>query len=361
MMRILHVLPTRSPEYGGPVTVAEQLVNELCRRGVQASLFPGDEHIRDRLSLFTTWNTLVRAINATDLVHIHGLWNIPGTIAAHAARRRGIPYVVTPHGMLDRWALRRSRFKKTVYAILFEQKNLREASMVHFLNNEELAEAQEFEPRCSTIVIPNGVQVELFHSLPERTLFLRRHPECAGRIVALFLGRLHPKKGLDLLLPAFAQARRRVPELHLVIAGPNQSSYQKELEKIVKRLDINDRVTFAGMVQGENKRELLAAADFFVLTSYQEGDSMSVKEAMSAGLPIIITNACHFDEVERVGAGIVVTQKVDKISQAIETLARSENREEMGRRGAKLIEERYAWHVIVNQLLKLYEQLMHKS
>ena len=359
-MRVLHVLPTRSREYGGPVTVAEQMVKELNRLGIDASLFPEDDNNSRHPYSINTWTTLLQAVTMNDIIHIHGLWNFSATLAAYAARRRGIPYVITPHGMLAKWALQRSYLKKMVYSILFERRNLRKAAIIHLLNNEELAEAQEFESDCKTLVLPNGVHPGLFRSQPEHTAFLRQHPECTDRVVALFLGRLHPKKGLDLLLPAFAHTLQQVPKLHLMIAGPDQGGYRQKLEAEVKRLNINERVTFTGMVQGETKKKLLAAADFFILTSYQEGDSMAVKEAMAAGLPVIITTSCHFNEVEREGAGFVVSHNPETISQAIATLIMKSDRKEMGAKAAQLIKEKYTWPIIVNRLISTYKHLLNK-
>lgn len=360
-MKVLHMLPTRSMEYGGPVEVAEQMVNELGRLGVDASLFPKDRDIRTNLFSTTGRESLLQAVRTNDIIHIHGLWNFPATYTAHAAQRHRVPYVITPHGMLDRWALKQSRLKKRIYALLFEQRNLRNASLLHFLNNEEMVEAREFASYAKTLVLSNGVRMDQLRPLPEHISFLERHPECADRTIVLFLGRLHPKKGFDLLLPAFTKALQKVPRLHLIIAGPDKEGYRQKIERDAIQLGISNRITYTGMVEGTAKQELLAVSDFFVLTSHQEGDSVAVKEAMAAHLPVIITDSCHFNEVEDEGAGFVVSHSPENISQAIETLALAENQKEMGRNAAKIIKERYTWPMIASRLAKAYEQLLGQS
>jgi len=356
-LRILHVLPTRAMEYGGPVTVAEHMVDELLRLGVKAAIFPSKVENSNR-SCLSVWKELDHTIAGSDIVHIHGLWNFHANFAAHAAQWRRTPFLVTPHGMLDRWALRRSRLKKIAYGFLFERRNLRKAARVQFFNDEELIESQDFEPRLKAFVLPNGVQTDLWRSVPGRNAFLETHPEFRGRVVVLFLGRLHPKKGFDLLIPAFATVSQRINGLHLVIAGPDENGYRQKIEEMVKQCGVSDQVTFTGMVQGETKREILAASDFFILTSHQEGDSIAVKEAMAAGLPVIITNSCHFNEVAQEGAGIVVPQDIKEITKALEKMATEAQREEMGKRAANLIAKHYTWTRIVEQLLETYKEIL---
>lgn len=356
-MRVLHVLPTRAREYGGPVAVAEQIVGELRRRGVDASLFPADEE--NPGFGYATLRTLCHAVTQSDFVHIHGLWSFHATSAALISRWKGIPYIVTPHGMLDRWSLLRSRFKKLLYAFLFERRNLIKAAGVHFLNEEELSESREFEPRCRGFILPNGVKTDSFNSLPGREVFELRYSECRGRVLALFLGRLHPKKGFNILLSAFATALEQVTELHLIVAGPDEGGYLETLQAMTVSLCIAQRVTFTGLVKGEAKREVLGAADFFVLPSYQEGDSLAVKEAMAASLPVLITRACHMPEVAEQNCGLIVELNEGQVAEALIVLASDRNLlRTLGTNGRRLMEQKYEWKSITGQLIEIYGDIL---
>jgi len=352
-MRILHILPTRSKEYGGPVSVAEAIAEESFRQGVECAIYPPQSG-KSGKSIQALWSAVRRA----DVVHIHGLWNLNATLAARLARWSGIPYIITPHGMLDHWALSRSRFKKQVYGFLFERTNLRKAAEVHFLNSEECSEAMSYGEQLNTFVLPNGVFTDRFKSLPYKTKLSKSYPELDGAVTALFLGRLHPKKGFDLLIPAFVQAIRSCPLLHLLVVGPDQRGYRGELEAQIREQDLHSRVTFLGMVSGERKLEVLAAADFFVLPSYQEGDSIAVKEAMASGLPVLITSACHFPEIEIFGAGMVLPYDAISWANAMSTLYSDKRyRTDMGHSGSRLVSNRYTWQKVTRQLLDVYRRV----
>jgi glycosyltransferase involved in cell wall biosynthesis len=350
-LRILHILPTRSREYGGPVSVAEAMAEEATRQGAICNIYPprGDE--AGTKGVRALWCAVRRA----NIVHIHGLWNLHATVAAAAARWLGIPYVITPHGMLDNWARSRSWLKKQIFGYLFERRNLRRAATVHFLNSEECAEARNYGVQLHTSVLPNGVFVNQFADLPDKTTLSKAYPELEDKVVALFLGRLHPKKGFDLLIPALAHAITTCPQLHLLVAGPDQGGYRSELEAQIRELGLLSRVTFLGMVSGKNKLDALASADFFVLPSHQEGDSVAVKEALACGLPVLITPACHFPEVQQAGAGIVVPPNEQAWQEALCLLYKDKNsRIHMGQRACPLVQERYTWEKVVQQLLDIY-------
>jgi len=358
LMRVLHVLPTRASEFGGPVAVAEALVEELIQQGVEATLYPPLSKNGQPTS-FIEIRALVRR---SDLVHIHGLWNLPALIAAKTARAAGIPYIVTPHGMLDRWSLRKSRLKKTVYGFLFERKNLSAAASIHFLNSEERDEAKDYGIPFRSFVLANGVVAENYARLPDRVNFFQNHMGLENKVLALFLGRLHPKKGFDVLLPAMEQAILKVPDLHLLIAGPDEGQYKTESLRMVDQFRLREHITFLGMVQGEAKKEVLSAADFFVLPSHQEGDSIAVKEAMASGLPVAITPACHFPEVLRLNAGLVTRPDVYEWSRVLIQLAENKSsRRKMGVNAVKLINDHYTWQRITRDLKLIYEDLVGRG
>ena len=269
------------------------------------------------------WNGLgdiARETSAADIVHVHGLWTIPGTVACRSARRHAKPYIITLHGMLALWSLKRSRRKKRVYAALFENRNLENAAALHFLNDSERDEAKLFGASTRSFVIPNAVDLEGFTDLPTRQALDHVIPQAQGKTVVLFLGRLHKKKGLDTLIPAFAQASARSPDLHLLIAGPDEGGYRARVEGWVGDHNLNESVTFLGSVHGDDKKTLWGGADIFVLPSHEEGDSMAVKEAMAARLPVVVTRQCRIPQVETRGAGLVVDPTPESVADALVAL-----------------------------------------
>ena len=335
--------------------MADAMGEESIRQGVECTIYPPRSNEVGAEGLLALW----RALRGANLVHIHGLWNLNATLAAIIARWENIPYIITPHGMLDRWALARSRFKKLVFGYLLERRNLRRAARVHFLNDEECAEAKNLEEPLQTFVLPNGVFADRFDHLPQKTTLSQSYPQLEGKVVVLFLGRLHPKKGFDLLLPAFALALETCPLLHLLLAGPDEGGYKALLEAQSESLGLLSKITFVGMVSGELKRAAFASADYFVLPSHQEGDSVAVKEAMACRLPVLITPACHFPEVQEAGAGLVVAPDVSSWHKALISLYMDEQaRIQMGNQARSLVHARYTWQKVVHQLIDEYRRIL---
>lgn len=354
-LKVAHILPTLDKKFGGPVSVATEIIHELERQGIHATIYP----FSDTPSRLRNVLDIRKIVENADIVHIHCLWNLNSTAAGFWARKMKKPYVLTPHGMLDTWALRQSTVKKAIFAKLFENRNLRGASKVQFLNDEEHVEAQSFIPNLQSFILPNGVNFERYDAPFDPQGRDADLPQLEGKTVALFLGRVHPKKGFDILLPSFAEALKSSPSLHLVIAGPKQAEYESALIELSKSLGILNNITFFGFVQGNQKLALLKRADFFVLPSHQEGDSVAVKEALYCGLPVLITPACHFPEVQRNRAGAVVPPNNPAWTDAIVAIAESEvKRKKMGVQGRDLIREKYGWQAIVSHLAEIYLDLL---
>jgi glycosyltransferase involved in cell wall biosynthesis len=301
---------------------------------------------------------LEEAVRTAEAVHLHGLWQGHTRRGARAALRSGVPYLIAAHGMADPWALRQKRLKKSLYTFLIEGKNLRRASCLHALTRPEVEHFRALAPRTPVCLVPNGVDLAPLDDLPPRAELEREHPELAGKFVLLFLARLHVKKGLDQLAPALAEVARERPDLHLLLAGPDDGALGPFRQQ-AQALGIGHRVTHLGHVAGDRARRAWGAADAFVLPSRSEGFSMAVLEALACRLPALITTACHFPEVAAERAGLVVPPTVPGISIGLRGLLErsASERAAMGERGRALVASRYTWDRQAERLAAVYRWL----
>ncbi len=277
---------------------------------------------------------------------------------ARAARRSRIPYVIAAHGMAEPWALRHKRWKKRVYLALVEAKNLRRASCLHALSRPEVGHLRDLAPWTPICFVPNGVDLAFSDDLPPRSALEAEFPEIQGKFVLLFFGRLHVKKGLDLLAGALGRIATDRPEVHLVIAG-NDDGALSPFRDQMSHLGLSDRLTYVGHVAGERARQVWAAADAFVLPSYSEGFSMAVLEALACRLPSLITTTCHFPEVGAADGAVVVTPDIDAVTQGLrELLDRTPNeRASLGLNGRRLVVDNYTWDRQAERLASVYRWL----
>jgi glycosyltransferase involved in cell wall biosynthesis len=261
--------------------------------------------------------------------------------------------------MMDRWALSQGRLKKQIYGNLIEWQTVRRAAALHAVSETEAQDIKRLGFSSELVTIPNGVDVTEFAHLPSRSIFLKRYPIIADKTVFLFLGRIHPKKGLDLLIRAFCQVAKICPNTVLIIAGPNEIGYQKHLEDALAAGGQLDNCIFTGMLQPEERLAALAAADIFVLPSYSEGFPIAPIEALAAGLPVILTEACNIPDIEEAGCGLIVNPETTSLAEAMSQLAN--NRElgkQMGTRGRQLALAKYTWDRIASRMMQVYESVL---
>ncbi len=295
---------------------------------------------------------------AGEVVHLHGLWQGHTRRGARESRRTRTPYLVTAHGMADPWALRQKAWKKRIYTALVEGANLRRASCLHALARPEIGHLRALAPDTPICFVPNGVDLSPFEALPARAELEAEYPELADKFILLFYGRLHLKKGLDLLADALAAVAGEAPALHLLLAGVDDGALAPFRERIAAH-GLSDRVTWVGHVAGERARQVWAAADAFVLPSYSEGFSMAVLEALACRLPAVITTACNFPELAAAGGGIVVDPNLHGVTDGLrDLLERSPaDRRLLGRRGRELVERGYTWDQQARRLADVYRWL----
>ncbi len=368
----LQVLPHLDPKYGGLSAVVPRLASQLLTQEhmqvhVAAFCAPEEERFaegRQGLSLWplsrSVWasNPKLKPAFEADVahssgVHIHGLWEGSTQLAAAAARKAGIPYIVSAHGMLDPWALANKRWKKLAYSALFEWKNVRGAACLHALTKAEASDYRRFGCKGPIAVIPNGVEAD---KNADPTYFLDTYPQAQGRKVVLFLGRIHFKKGVDLLVKAWSEIADQHPAALLVLAGPDSEETLSKIQETVGRANLQDRVLFTGMLDAPMKWSALAAATCFVLPSYSEGLSVAVLEALSMGVPVILSAECHLPQVAEHGAGWLVQTTTESVAQALEiALASSaEERGQIGQRARDLAEREFSWSSVASRMAEVY-------
>ena len=372
--RWLSIVTHLDPRYGGLSAVVPQLSSAIAATGqfhmaLAAFCSPGELYSASNHAelTLTEWpasrgawlrdgalrQTFFDLLHDRDGLHIHGLWEQSTLIGVRAARARRLPYVLSAHGMLERWAMKNKRLKKLVYSKLIEHANVDGAACLHALTLAEAEDYRRFGCKGPIAIIPNGVR------LPERIdsqLFLTQNPSLKEKRIVLFLGRIHFKKGLDLLIQAWKKIILRWPEAHLVLAGPDFEGTRARVTDQIQSLDLTSHVLFTGMLRDELKWSALAAAECFVLPSYSEGLSVSALEAMGVGLPVILSEHCNLPEVAALGAGWVVPAETTELQCALgEMLENSplQNRE-IGAHGRSFVRQRYSWSTIAQQMSEVY-------
>jgi poly(glycerol-phosphate) alpha-glucosyltransferase len=285
-----------------------------------------------------------------DVLHLHALWMYTSLVAAKWRRRTTHPLVVSPNGMLEPWALSNSAWKKRLAGLIYEYRMLRNASVIHANTRKELSDIRNFGLRNPVAIIPNGV------SLPARMA----RPG-GGSLRLVFLGRLHPKKGLRELLAAWAQlAAGERSDWRLAIAGWDDGGHEAELRRLAKESEIASSVEFVGPKFGPEKEELLGEATAFVLPSFSEGLPMAVLEAWSYGLPVVMTEHCNVPEGFASEAAVRVAPEADSIAAGLRVLMRMTHGElaAMGARGRALVERQFSWPQIAAQMAEVYRWVL---
>lgn len=378
-LRAVHIISHLDPKYGGVSAVVPQLGRAIangptgCQIQLGAFCEPR-EHFRPAaardlpIEYFPVsrrgWraapasnDTLSKLVTQSSLLHIHGVWQLSTAASASIARRHKTPYIISAHGMLESWALGNKRWKKHLYLALVERANLRGAACLHALTAAEVDDYRRLGLRNPIAVIPNGVEVPT--RISEET-FLSHFPGLAGKRLILFLGRIHYKKGLDILVQAWESIARSWPDAHLVLAGPDFEGTKAAIQTRIQAADLSHRVTFTGMLTGDLKWSALAASEHFVLPSYSEGLSVSTLEAMGSGKPIIITDHCNLPEAGVAGAGTIIPAQARDLEQALHCMLRlsTQARLDMGARGAQLVADRFSWPIVGDQMARLYRWVL---
>jgi len=290
-----------------------------------------------------------------DVIDCQGIWGYFSKAALdYQIKHPGVKRVITPHGMLDSWALKNSKWKKKLVGWLFENQCLGTADCLHALCKSEYESIRNYGLNNPVAIIPNGINLPDISTIDRAK---KRHR------VLLFIGRIHPKKGLNELIDAIAILKSKHPELlsdwKVRIAGWNQLNHQEELLYKCNMLDISNYIEFIGPIFGDKKEQELCNADAFILPSFSEGLPMSILEAWAYGLPCVMTDYCNIPEGFEEHAAIRVENNGDSIANGLAILMKMKesDRIEMGIKGYQLCKRKFSWDIVSEQLVSLYTYL----
>lgn len=366
-MRVIHVVPAVTEEASGPSYSVPRLCESLIEAGVVVHLatldqgplpvslpylkaFPlgiGPRRLGASPSM-RRWLVEEAASGRVDLIHNHSLWMMPNVYPGRACRRGRCLLVVSPRGTLSTWALRRSALQKKIFWRLLQAPVLQAAACFHVTAESEYEDIRRLgflQPVC---ILPNGIDLPPFAEVPK-----------VGRRVLLFLGRMHPVKGVDSLLRSWQSVEHRFPDWELHLAGPDNGGYLAEMQGLAAELRL-ERVVFRGKLLGEEKWRAYRSASLFVLPTYSENFGMTVAEALAAGTPTIVTKGAPWGGLKEQGAGWWIDIGVDPLVACLEqALGLPEMRlAEMGRAGREWMKRDYSWDRIGTQVSLAYRWLL---
>lgn len=384
-MRVLHVISSIDPRAGGTTTALVGMARAQRRAGIHVrvlSTFLEGAELSQARQLQSEGtpvelvgpahgvlvrHPMLRAaleqhIRDADIVHVHTVWEEPQHQASRIAHRLKVPYVFSPHGMLDPWCLSQKRLKKMIYMALRLRGNLQRAAALHFTARQEAELVRPLGLRPPAIIEPLGIDLGEFASPPPAGAF-RQRLGISDRPLVLFLSRLHPKKGLDLLIPVFKQVSEKYPDAVLALVGPCAPDYEPVVRELISRHSLGEKVMLTGMLYGPDRIAALADADLFVLPSYQENFGLAVVESLAAGTPVIISDQVNIhDQISEARVGAVVPTQIEPLAAAlVEWLADAPGRRLAGERARELARQRYDWDQVGRNWVGHYQAVRPSS
>ena len=363
-MKVLHVITGISRDSGGPARSVQGLVASLNGAGVEAwllTLGKGDNPWVDGVSRFVNGESVENVLSQVnpDIVHIHGIWSLGLHRCVLICRRRNIPCVIAPRGMLEPWSLRQKWLKKRIARFLYQDHDLKCAVALHATAESEAEQFRKLGFKNPIIVSPNGVNVPKNFSRVERVEKRR----------VLFVSRMHPKKGVMELVEAWGKSVKEkvksegdwVCELVYTVNGEFEKEYEARVKARVKELGLGDQFIFTGALDDEEKWKSYGRSNLFVLPTYSENFGIVVAEALWAGVPVITTRGTPWKDLEEHKCGWWIDIGVESLADALAVAMSHDDAQlrEMGARGRSLVEEKYTWDAAVNAMVKGYEEVLN--
>ncbi|WP_071191405.1 hormogonium polysaccharide biosynthesis glycosyltransferase HpsP [Trichormus sp. NMC-1] len=387
-MKILHIVPSISLIYGGPSQMVLGLAPALAASGEEVTIITTDsngdsgqkaldvplnrpikqdgyEIIYFRCAPFRRYKFsldllkwLISHANEFDIAHIHALFSPVSSASAVICRQQNLPYILRPLGTLDPADLQKKKQLKQLYVELIERRNLAGAAAVHFTSEQEAKISARFGVQTKDLVIPLGVIPPPINT--EEVWSKLGIP--SDKPVVLFMSRIDPKKGLDLLLPALEKLLNDGLQFHFVLAGtnPQDPNYEAKIQSQIENSPLKAHTTITGFVTGKVKTTLLKAANLFVLPSYYENFGIAVAEAMVAGTPVVISDQVHiYQQVIDSESGWVGKTHVKSLVELLK--AALLNPQECQRRGVnaqKYALQNFSWDAIAQQMIQAYQEIV---
>lgn len=388
--KILHILGFY-PEIGGPVMFVGNLIKSLSNKGINHKILsplpPNYDNTKlnniqkefnvfyyktEYLSnLFPSYsscfpNSLIRHLQNVDIIHLHGVFNYYSYWVCKKVTDK--PIILSPHGSIIRWGIRKdilNLLKKGIYLKIIGKMIFERAHIIHLTTEYELKEFCSIvgnKYNNKIVIIPIGVKA-IDTCKISRELFYRTFKIPLDRKIILFLGRITRKKGLDILIPAFARLSQEYEEFLLIIAGPDEMGYKKDIENIVKKYRIEDRVLFTGYIDGDLKYSAYKASELFVLPSYTENFGIATVEAMALELPVVISKETGIsEEVKKNNAGLVINADSESLYQGMKALLDNPTlRKNIATNGRKLVEEYYDIDKVAERMISVYEEAINEA
>jgi len=309
------------------------------------------------------WGRLRQEVKRFDLVHLHETWTFPVWAGAYWCRRRSIPYVITPRGTLDTWSINQKYIKKKIYFTCLGRYIYENAALIHYTaapEQKNISQKISFKAK-GTVIVPNPLDLREFEALPPPGRFRERFAIGSDQPIVLFLGRLHPKKGLELLIRSFGDLGH--PRAMLALVGPDEGGYQQGLQHLVSELGLRERVVFTGPLTGSDKLAAFRDSSIFALPSYQENFGMVVAEAMAAGLPVIISEHVNIaDDVKSYRAGLVLPLEINSWTNAFAMVLKDTKKTLVDCQGGKsLTRNMYSIKAVSERMIAAYNSILKQK
>lgn len=366
-MRTLHVISSLKKDGGGPSRSTQGLVAGVNRLGVESwlmALHYGDKPWVEGVNHFVEGEPFEEVATQVkpDIVHLHGIWAWELHQCAAICRKRKIPYVIAPRGMLEPWSLQQKKWKKRIARWLYQDRDLRGAAALHATAESEAEQFRKLGFKNPVIISPNGVNVPKDPPVDSSQLL---GTSGTKKRRALFVSRMHPKKGVLELVDAFARlgetARNWEMELVYTVSGEFEKAYEDKVRARVQELGLSDKFIFTGALNDEEKWQAYARADLFVLPTYSENFGIVVAEALWAKVPVVTTKGTPWKDLEDYKCGWWIDIGMEPLINALtEAMALSPDElQAMGEQGCKLVEEKYTWDAVVKAMVKGYEEVLN--
>ncbi|MDB9524439.1 hormogonium polysaccharide biosynthesis glycosyltransferase HpsP [Oscillatoria sp. CS-180] len=389
-MKILQIVPSISLVYGGPSQMVRGFSQALATAGTEVTIATTDSNgdvdevpldvplgqpvSQDRYTIYHFRCAPFRRYKFSvgllkwlwehgqeyDIAHIHALFSPITSLAATVLRQQGVPYLLRPLGTLDPADLQKKKRLKQLYAAVLERPNLAGATAIHFTSEQEAKVSERFGTRTPGVVMPLGVSplppTDMRLDVRDRFQIPRSQP------LLLFMSRLDPKKGIDLLLPALMALQQEGHNFHLLMCGanPQDREYEQSVHARIEGSELRSHITLTGFVSGDLKAAILQAADVFVLPSYYENFGIAVAEAMLAGLPVVISDQVHiWQTIQQNEAGWICSCDEKTLAQQLRAaLASQTERQRRGQNAQHCAKTHFSWDAIAQQAIGLYEDIL---